>query len=946
MCRECDEIERKAFRAATGGGGPVTTPAAATYALLTDGSTVEVRAARGEDHEAVRAMHAAMAPENIYLRFFSMSPYAAEGEARRICREPDSEHAALLAWQGDRLVGVAAYELAGKPGVAEVAFAVPDDVHGRGVASLLLEHLVWLARQRDLRAFIAETLAENSAMLRVFADAGLPAKRRISGGVVELTFPLPDHDDYRLGNYLETVASRESRADVASLRPLLRPRSVAVVGPSQRGGTVGRAILRNIVTGGFTGPVYAVNPHARTMEGVPCVASVDDLPGPVDLAVIAVLPSAVPEVAAQCGRHGVGALIVITSGLGAVRAELLAVCRRYGMRLVGPNCFGVIVPWIGLDATFAASHPARGVAGLVVQSGGVGIALLEQMSRLGIGVSSFLSAGDKYDVSPTDMLTWWAQDEVTQLAVLYVESFGNPRKFAGMARRVAQRMPVLTIVGGRSPAGHRAASHTAAAATPLISQEAMFGQAGVITTRSLGELVDTAALLACQPLPAGNRVAIVSNAGGAAALAADACADHGLQVVTLGAATRRALRGLLPAGAVVTGPVDTSPVVTTDTFRACVQEVAADDRVDAVLAVAVPTAFSDLSAAVAEAVVSKPLALALLDRAESVQRLKRLPVAQPPAGPPADTGEVGGPPAADPATAGQAAAIIDVAAAAITGVPCYADPESAARALGHAARYQAWRVRQRGTVPELTGLRTADARALVTGFLAGSPAGGWLPEASAAELVSCYGVPLVATIPAASEQEAAAAAGQLGGRVVVKVEAEGLGHRTGAGGVRLDLRTPQEVAEGYRALAADSGPSLRRVLVQPMLAGGVEVMIGVVQEPVFGPLVVFGSGGVTTEVHGDHVTRLTPLADTDADAMIRAVRAAPLLFGHGDTPPVDTAALADALLRVSRLADDLPEVSQLDLNPIIARADGAWCVDVRVRISPAEPRDPFLRRLL
>ena len=925
----------------------MTTPAAATYALLTDGSTVEVRAARRQDHEAVRAMHAAMAPENIYLRFFSMSPNAAEWEAKRICREPDSDHAALLAWQGDRLVGVAAYELAGKPGVAEVAFAVPDDVHGRGVASLLLEHLVWLARQRDLQAFTAETLAENSAMLRVFADAGLPAKRRISSGVVELTFPLPDRDDnYRLGSYLETVASRESRADVASLRPLLRPRSVAVVGPSRRGGTLGRAILRNIVTGGFTGPVYAVNPHAKTMEGVPCVASVDDLPGPVDLAVIAVPPSAVPEVAAQCGRHGVGALIVITSGLGAAGAELLAVCRRYGMRLVGPNCFGVIVPWIGLDATFAASHPVRGVAGLVVQSGGVAIALLEQMSRLGIGVSSFASVGDKYDVSPTDMLTWWAQDEVTQLAVLYVESFGNPRKFAGTARRVAQRMPVLTVVGGRSPAGQRAASHTAAAATPLISQEAMFDQAGVIATRSLGELVDTAALLACQPLPAGNRVAIVSNAGGAGALAADACADHGLRVVTLGADTRRALRELLPAGAVVTGPVDTGPVVTTDTFRACVEEVAADDRVDAVLALAVPTAFSDLSAAVAEAVVSKPLAVALLDRAESVRRLKRLPVAPPPSGPPADTGPAGGPPAADPATAGQAAAIIDVAAAAVTGVPCYADPESAARALGHAARYQAWRVRQRGTVPELSGLRTADARALVTGFLAGSPAGGWLPEASAAELVSCYGVPLVATIPAASEQEAAAAAAQLGGRVVLKAEADGPGHRTDAGGVRLDLRTPQEVAEGYRALAAGSGPSLPRVLVQPMLAGGVEVMIGVVQEPVFGPLVVFGSGGVTTEVHGDHVTRLTPLTDADADAMIRAVRAAPLLFGHGDTPPVDTAALADALLRVSRLADDLPEVSQLDLNPIIARADGAWCVDVRVRISPAESRDPFLRRLL
>ena len=873
-------------------------------------------------------MHAAMSPDNIYLRFFSMSPSAAEWEARRVCREPDSEHAALLAWQDGRLVGVGAYELSGKPGVAEVAFAVADDMHGRGVASLLLEHLVWRARQRGLEAFTGETLAENSAMLRVFADAGLPAKRRIAGGTVELTFPLPvGDDDYRLGSYLEAVASRESRADVASLRPLLGPRSVAVVGASRRRATVGRAILHNIVTSGFTGPVYAVNPRApemeMEMEGVPCVASVDDLPGPVDLAVIAVPPPAVPEVAEQCGRHGVRALIVISSSRGAAGADLLAVCRRYGMRLLGPSCFGVMMPWIGLDATFTAGHPVRGVAGLMVQSGGVGIALLEQMSRLGIGVSSFASAGDKYDVSPTDLLTWWAQDEVTQIAVLYVESFGNPRKFAGTARRVAQRMPVLTVIGARSPAGHRAASHTAPAATPLASQEAMFDRAGVIATRSLGELVDAAALLACQPLPAGNRVAIIANAGGAAALAADACADHGLQAVQLGAATRRALRALLPPAAVVTGPVDTCAVVTTEAFRACVQEVAADDGVDAVLAVAVPTAFSDLSAAVAEAVISKPLAVALLDGAESVRRLKRLPVAPPPSGPHPETG----------LAAGTAAAVIDVAAAAITGVPCYADPDDAARALGHAVRYRAWRGRQRGKVPELGGLRAADARTVVTGFLASSPAGGWLPEASAADLLSCYGVPLVATMAAPSEQEAVAAAAQLGGPVVLKAEAEGLVHRAGAGAVRVDLRTPAEVAEGYRTLAAGFGPRPQRVLVQPMLAGGVEVMIGVVQEPVFGPLVVLGSSAAA-EVHGDQVARLTPLTDADAEEMINSVRAAPLLAGDRGTPPADTTGLADALLRVSRLADDLPEVSELNLDPVVARPDG---VLVRGRAGADQP---------
>jgi acyl-CoA synthetase (NDP forming)/L-amino acid N-acyltransferase YncA len=917
----------------------VNTPATAMYALLFDGSTVEIRPARTQDAEAVRAMHAAMSPDNAYLRFFSLSPSAAEREARRVCRRPDSDHAALLAWQADRLVGVASYEPAGQPGVAEIAFAVLDDMHGRGIASLLLEHLIWQARQCGLRAFCAETLAENSAMLRVFADAGLPAKRRISDGVVELTFPLPDgEDNYRLDNYLANVAGRESRADVASLRPLLQPRSVVVVGTSRRARAVGRAILHNIVTGGFAGPVYAVNPHAAAIEGVPCVPSVDHLPEQVDLAVIAVPPFAVPEVAAQCGRNGVRALTVITSGLGAAGAELLAICRQYGMRLVGPNCFGVIVPWVSLNASFAADHPLPGVVGLVVQSGGVGLALLEQMSRLGIGVSSFASVGDSYDVSPNDMLIWWAQDEVTQIAILYVESFGSPRKFGMTARRVGQRMPVLTIVGGRSPAGQRAAaSHSAAVATSLVSQEALFEQAGVIATTSLGELIETTALLACQPLPAGNRVAIVSNAGGAGVLAADACGDHGLQVVKLSPATQRKLRGLLPAGAEVSGPVDTSPEVTTDAFRACLEEVAADDGVDAVLAVAVPTAISDLAAAMAAAVVSKPLAVALPDRAEFVRRLKRVPVAQPPAGRPKDTG-----PAA--ATVEAAAAIIDEAAAAVTGVPAYADPGGAARALGHAVRYQAWRGRQRGKLPELTGLRTADARALVTGFLAGLPSGGWLPEGSAAELLSCYGVPLVVTIPAASEQEAVEAAARLGGRIVLKVEAEGLVHRMDSGGVRLDLRTPAEVAEGYRALAADAGARLRRVLVQP-LTGGVEVLIGVVQEPVFGPLVVFGLGGVATEVLSDHVTRLTPLTDADADEMIRTGRAAPLLFGRQGVPPVDTAALADALLRVSRLADDLPEVSELALDPVVASADGVYCIDVRVRISPAEPRDPFLRRL-
>ena len=886
----------------------MTAPAlgTSTYALLTDGSTVEIRHARPQDVGAVREMHAAMSPDNMYLRFFSTSQHMAEREARRVCREPGPDHEALLAWLAGRLVGVATYEDAGRPGAAEIAFAVPDDMHHRGIATLLLEHLVSLARRRELRAFTAETLAENAAMLQVFAEAGLPVQRRSADGVIELTFPLPGSAGQDLDSYLESVARRESRADVASLRHLLRPASVAVVGASRKPGNVGHAILRNIMTCGFRGGVYAVNPRAtqtRTLEGARCVTSIADLPEPVDLAVIAVPSAAVPQVAAQCGRRGVGALTVITSGLGPEGADLLAICRRYGIRLVGPNCLGVSVPEIGLNATFAAGHPAPGVAGLVVQSGGVGVALLEQLSRLGIGVSSFASVGDKYDVSGNDLLMWWAQDGVTQLAILYVESFGSPRKFARTARRVSHQMPVLTVVGGRSTAGPRAtASPTAAAATPPLTQDALFGQPGIIATASLGELTGAAALLVGQPLPAGPRVAIATNAGGAGVLAADACGDNGLQVAQLAGSTRRRLRRLLPAGAVVTGPVDTTAAIGNDAFRTCLEEVAADERVDAVLAVAMPTAICDLRTAIAGATVSKPIAAVLLDQAESVRMLA-------------------------------------------PGRPSYGFPEDAARALGHAARYRAWRDRPQGRVPELPGLRPAEARGLLADFLGRQPAGGWLSPEQAAELLACYQIPLVASRPARSEQEAARAAAELGGRVVLKAEADGLMQKSDAGAVKLDLRTPEEVTGAYHALEAVLGSTLKRVLVQPMITDGVEVLVGVVQEPVFGPLVMFGLGGVATDVVGDHAARLTPLTDTDADELIHTGRAAPLLFGHRHAPRADAGALADTLLRVSRLADDLPEVAELGLNPVIARPDGVFPVDARVRVSPAEPRDPFLRQL-
>ena len=578
---------------AAGHAAPALHSGSSVFALLADGSTVEIRPAGPRDADAVRQMHESMSADNQYLRFFSLSLQSAAREAQRVCRDTGTGHGALLAFAGGRLAGVASYEPTWTPGIAEVAFAVPDDMHGHGVATLLLEHLVSLARLRGLAAFTATVLLDNAAMLRVFADAGLPVRRKFDDGVVELTFPLPGGAaDPGTSVYLESVARRESRADVASLRHLLQPRSVAVAGASRRPGTVGRAILHNIVAGGFAGPVYAVNPRAGRIEGVRCAASVEDLPEVPELVIIAVPGPAVPEVAEACGRRGVRALTVITSGLGAGGADLLAICRRYGMRLAGPNCLGIMVPGSGLNATFAAGQAAAGVAGLVVQSGGVGIALLEHLTRLGIGVSSFASVGDKYDVSSNDMLMWWEQDGLTRMAVLYVESFGSPRKFARTARRIGRQMPVLTVIGGRSAAGQSAAaSHTAAAATPLVTREALFAQAGVIAVTSLGGRARRDGGAARLPAAAGGPP-------GGGRLERGRRRGPGRRRMRRqwpggGDAQRRdpgGLRALLPAGAEVAGPVDTTAAVTADAFRSCLEQVAADSNVDAVIAVTVPTA--------------------------------------------------------------------------------------------------------------------------------------------------------------------------------------------------------------------------------------------------------------------------------------------------------------------------------------------------------------------
>ena len=882
------------------------------YALLADGSTVEIRLAGLADFDAVKAMHEAMSPDNSYMRFFNLSRLAAETEARRICREPRPGQVALLALLAGEVVGCASYAALAESGnVAEVAFAVADHMHHRGIATLLLEHLVSYARSHQITVFIAETLSENTPMLKVFADAGLPVQHHSEEGVMAMTFPLPSEvGGTALDSYLNAVAERERRADSASLRHVLAPESVVVIGAGRRPGTVGRAILDNIITGGYSGRLYVVNPRARQISGVHCLSAVANLPEPADLAVVAVPAAAVLDVAEQCGQRGVRSLVVIASGLdAAASADLLAVCRRHGIRLVGPNCFGVAVPAIGLDATFGARHPQPGVAGLVMQSGGLGFAMVDQLSRLGIGISSFVSVGNKLDVSSNDMLMWWEHDGVTRLAVLYIESFGNPRKFARTARRVGAAMPVLAAAAGRSAAGQQAAaSHTAAAATPIATREALYEQAGVITTPGFGELVETAALLASQPVPAGRTIAIVSNVGGAGVLAADACTDLGLTVHRPRGLTSRRLRALVPDSGAVGGPIDTTAAISAENFRQSLELLAADDEVDGIIALVLPTAATgDLVAAIQQAEVRVPLAAVLLDQAESVRLI------------PHREGD------------GQ--------------IPAYGYPEAAAAAMARAARYGAWRTEPRGQIPSLLDIRTEDARTLVRGFFRATLSGGWMPPDKTAELLRCYGIPLAELTSARSEDEAVRAFEAVAGPVVLKADVPGLVHKTDAGAVELDLRTEADVRNAYRRLTGRFGERQRSVLVQPMITGGTEVIVGVADDHMFGPLVVFGLGGVATDVLADHAARLTPLTDTDADRLIGSIRSAPLLRGYRGGPPADLGALRDLLLRVSRLADDLPEVTELDLNPVIARADGVFVVDARIKARPYQPHDPFLRKL-
>jgi acetyl coenzyme A synthetase (ADP forming)-like protein len=852
---------------------------------------MRLRGPTRDDADRLLAFYRGLSNESLYLRFHG-HPSIDQRLGESVVDPDWAERGALVGTHGERIVAVANYVRLRDVRSAEVAFAVADDFQGRGVGTRLLERLAALATAAGIESFVAEVMPDNAAMLRVFADAGFETTRGTVLGTTEVRLALDTTETYR-----GRVDERDHVGVVTSLAPLFDPKTVAVIGASPRTGSIGGELFRNVLRAEYIGVVYPVNRSGAPVAGVRSYTSVAEIGAPVDLAVICLPGPAVLEAAAEALEAGVRAICVISAGFAETGAagvarqeELLELVRGHGARLLGPNCLGIAVAGPRLNATFGPRALPPGNVGFSSQSGALGLAVLERAAERRLGLSSFVSIGNKADISSNDLLEYWEDDDDTDVVLLYLESFGNPRKFGRVARRVARTKPIVAMKAGRTSAGARAASsHTAALAGSEAAVDALFHEAGVLRVDTLEELLDVTGLLATRPLPRGRRVAVLTNAGGLGILCADACESAGLTLPPLADATIEGLRGLLPPEASTSNPVDMLGSAVGTTYAQALPILLADPGVDSLIVLFVPPVVAgagEVAGAIAEAVegaaTDKPV-LACVISAEGIpERLLSAPVA------------------------------------------AFSFPESAARALGRVADRAEWLRAPQGRVPELAGIESAGAKELVQ-----RAADRWLTPGETRTLLQCYGLPVVAERGAESVDEAVAAAQDLGFPVVLKTALAGV-HKTERGGVALDLRDAAAVREAAERIGAP-------FIVQPLVRGGAELLVGAFEDPVFGPLVAVGPGGTLAELIGDASFRLAPLTDADAADLVESGKVGRLLAGFRGAPAADTAAVSDLLLRVGRLADDLPEIAELDLNPVIAGPDGAVVVDARVRVAtPAQ----------
>lgn len=894
--------------------------------ILRDGTTANLRPAKAEDSSAVERFFKSLSPDSRRHRFLSMSPPDSLVVQRLVEANDPLSGLSLLATrliEGEpHVIAVGSYFLT-RDRTAEVTVAVADELAGRGLGTLLLEHLARVAVENEFTKLVCLAASDDSPMLEVLRSTGYAVSQRLDHGVLEITIDLT-----ATAASVGSQEERDAEATVASLRPFFMPNAVAVIGASRDSNSVGRNVLSGLHAAGFAGSIYPVNPNAQEIDGLKCYTSVRDIPDRVDLAIVAVPAAAVLSVVDDCAARGVRALVVISAGFaetGPAGAEmqkaLVSRVRDSGMRLIGPNCLGILNAHstVRLNATFAPVFPKAGPIAMSAQSGAVGLAALQAAQRSGLGFSSFVSVGNKADVSGNDLLQYWERDPQTSVILLYLESFGNPRRFSRIARRVSRSKPIIVLHSGLTAAGRRAAgSHTAALASQARAVEALFNQTGVIRAESLEEMFDLALLLGSQPLPAGRRVGIVTNAGGPAILCADACESGGLTVPEPSPELRATLASVLPAGVNIGNPIDLIAGASASAFSDAVEALSTSGEVDALIAIFTPvglTTTADVAQAIGDGI------------AAARSRGSKIPVLVCIVGPSADRSQL---------------------QFATENIPCFPFPELPARALSKAAKYAAWLNRPEGLYPDFKDCYLQQARNICRKSLATHGAGWLSPEDVQAVLTACR-MTVVPTLVAKTVEEVVTAASDLGYPVTLKVASRVLVHKSDVGGVKLDLRMPDDVRQAAHEIMSEIAlkhrpEAMDGLIVQPMLSGGTEVTAGMVFDPVFGPLIGFGLGGVLVELLADVGFRVAPLTDRDAADLVRGLRGFRLLEGYRNHPPADLAALEILLLRLSRLAEEVPEIDEIDLNPIFALQPGDGCriadARIHVRPKPSTPRPP------
>lgn len=880
---------------------------------LSDGSTVHIRPVRDEDESALAGFFDELSPQARGFRFFTAA--ASTERAASLAVDLDYEgRYGLVATRGDdeQVVGHGTY-LSDGPERAEVAFAVADRLVGHGLGTILLAHLAEVADEHQIPLFEAEVMPENSRMVEVFRESGFPTEISATAGAIHVEFAT----SFSPGA-VERFEQRDRNAAANAVRRFLEPRSVAVIGASRRRGTVSGEIFHNVLDGGFGGVVYPVNPSAEVVQSVRAYPDVVSIPGEVDLGVIVVPARHVLEAARQCAAKGVPAIVVISAGFGetgdeglGTQRELVEICREAGIRLIGPNCLGVLNTdtEVSLNATFAPGMPPPGGVGFVTQSGALGLTLIDLADTRGLGVSSFASIGNRADITANDMLEYWEEDERTRVAMLYIESFSNPRRFSTVARRIGRKKPVVVVKSGRSAAGARATeSHTGALISASdVTVDALFDQVGVIRTDSLAELLDVASLLANQPLPAGRRVGIITNAGGPAIMCADTCEAAGLEVPPLPEEVKNELAGILAPEASLNNPVDMIATATPGQYRQTIAAMAGWDGIDALIVIFI-----------------RPL----LTKAEDVANAVEAACAELPRELPVQAVFM----------SAEDHAAVDSGG----GVPVHLYPEDAARALGRVMRHVEWRAKPYEEPPVFPD--TSAELGAVTIARALKRGGGWLGTDEIAELLAHHGIAMPEWRTVDDPVAAGHAAEELGGRIALKAAGPEIVHKTDLGAVRVGLEGAAEAtwaAVEMDEKLSEAGVARQDFIVQSMVGEGTELLVGVVSDPVFGPVLACGAGGTQAELLKDVAVRICPLNRQEAGEMVRSLAVYPLLTGFRGAPGADLGALEDLLLRVSAMVEAHHEIVELDLNPVMAGPHGALAVDARIRVQSAPPPRPW-----